>query len=361
MCTLPSGQWTARGVQCEHPARPMARAGNYTVSTRLAGRIVDTAARLGASPEAIYERAGVAPETMDDGDARIDEKRYAALWIAAVDATKRRALPILVATDPNAITNVLQYVAKTAEDLLEALSVCARYLRVLTSASQWIVRHDGDAVVVSITHPDPDLVSIYSDEFAIAEIVTRGRAFSGVAWKANEIRFAHAAPDDTREARELFQCRLRYGAAATEIVLGPAVTSLPLLKADKGMKSFFEKHLEELLAKHATKNDAEIVHRAREALASALRGDAPTLETLAKKLGLGSRTLRRRLADEGTTFSDLLDDHRRSLAKSYLENDMSIAEVAYLLGFKQPSAFHRAFKRWFGSTPERFRQNLEKG
>ena len=84
---------------------------------------------------------------------------------------------------------------------------------------------------------------------------------------------------------------------------------------------------------------------------------APTLQTAAAHLRTSPRTLKRRLQEEGTTFQDLLDSVRCDLAKRYLEEPrLALGEVSFLLGFSEPSAFHRAFKRWTGKTPLAYRQ-----
>ena len=74
-------------------------------------------------------------------------------------------------------------------------------------------------------------------------------------------------------------------------------------------------------------------------------------ETVAKRLGLTSRSLQRRLKDDGTSFQTLREDVRRELARRYLDDGLAIAEISFLLGFSEPSAFFRAFKRWTGETP----------
>jgi AraC-like DNA-binding protein len=92
--------------------------------------------------------------------------------------------------------------------------------------------------------------------------------------------------------------------------------------------------------------------RVLQALKDELQGGRPTLATIAKKVAMSPRTLNRRLAEEGLVFSSLRDSLRKELAESYLRHgSMTVAEVSYLLGFSQPSAFHRAFKRWTGSPP----------
>jgi AraC-like DNA-binding protein len=85
-------------------------------------------------------------------------------------------------------------------------------------------------------------------------------------------------------------------------------------------------------------------------------GDA-TLAGVAKALKMSERSLQRRLADEGATFDALLDDVRRQLSLRYLADPaIAVSEVAYLLGYSEPSPFHRAFKRWTGTTPTEARR-----
>ena len=86
----------------------------------------------------------------------------------------------------------------------------------------------------------------------------------------------------------------------------------------------------------------------------------PTLEQVAKRLATSERTLRRRLEEGGTSFRNLLDETRAELARSYVrDRRLPLTEVAFLLGFSEPSAFHRAFKRWTDTTPSAWRQRAE--
>ena len=89
----------------------------------------------------------------------------------------------------------------------------------------------------------------------------------------------------------------------------------------------------------------------RRALRPALSGDGGQLESIARRLGVTSRSLQRRLRDEGSSFHTLRDETRRSLADRYLGEGLSLSEISFLLGFSEPSAFFRAFKRWTGLTP----------
>jgi len=99
--------------------------------------------------------------------------------------------------------------------------------------------------------------------------------------------------------------------------------------------------------------------KVRRALALLVAGGDTTIGRVARDLGTSRRTLQRRLASAGVSYQDLLDEARREAAERYLsESPLSIAELAYLLGYSEPSAFHRAFKRWFGQSPLAFRERL---
>lgn len=81
------------------------------------------------------------------------------------------------------------------------------------------------------------------------------------------------------------------------------------------------------------------------------------MSVLARHLAMSPRTLQRRLADEGVSYQELLEAARKEAAGRYVrESTLSISEVAYLVGYSEPAPFHRAFKRWYGITPELFRQ-----
>jgi AraC-like DNA-binding protein len=91
-----------------------------------------------------------------------------------------------------------------------------------------------------------------------------------------------------------------------------------------------------------------------------LRVGEAQLDLIRRKLGLSARTLQRKLQEEGTSYQELLEETQRTLAEFYLQKpEIAICEVSYLLGFAQPSAFHRAFRRWTGLTPGEFRQTQQ--
>jgi len=117
---------------------------------------------------------------------------------------------------------------------------------------------------------------------------------------------------------------------------------------------------ERVASEHLQRLDpAQTCHRVRTVMIRHLPDGEPRRPKIATILGMSERTLHRRLAVEGTSFQRLLDDTRRELARHYLgQREVSLADIAYLLGFTDQSSFFRAARRWFGSSPRDYRIRL---
>ena len=124
----------------------------------------------------------------------------------------------------------------------------------------------------------------------------------------------------------------------------------PFLTANAGMWDFFEPELRRRLEDLA--GDATMGSKVRATLIELLPAGAGSTQRVARHLGISTRTLQRRLGDEGVTFQELLADVREGLARHYLtQSTLSLTEIAFLLGYDNPNSFHRAFNRWTGHTP----------
>ena len=158
-----------------------------------------------------------------------------------------------------------------------------------------------------------------------------------------------------RDYRAIFSCPVRFGSADARISFDEELLQLPTVAADPGLTSYLDDlatiKLDELGAE-----DASLVQRIRQQLWTALPSGRADLWRVASDLGMSARSLQRRLGEDGTSFSRVLDDLRRELSNELLEDrKLAVAEVAFLLGYSEPSAFQRAFRRWRGVTPRRYR------
>jgi AraC-like DNA-binding protein len=186
-------------------------------------------------------------------------------------------------------------------------------------------------------------------------LVLLGRLVTGQHWVPLEVAFEHAAPSRTTEHLRVFGVVPRFGAPETVVVLPSEVLRLPVRTGGSSLGSYLEAYARELLGR-LPEHDATATAQVQRAIAVAVAHGVPDIDSVAGRLGTTARTLQRRLKDEGTTFAELTDAVRRSAAERYLaDGRLPLAEIAFLLGFQDPSNFHKAFRRWTGNTPAAYR------
>ena len=133
---------------------------------------------------------------------------------------------------------------------------------------------------------------------------------------------------------------------------------MPLRRRDSVLRSVLETHAAIVAPNDRVSDDDSVVRMIRAELASRIGRPLPSLETLARQLAKAPRSLQRHLAAEGVSYQQILDDSRREGAERLLADaSLSVGEIGYLLGLSEPSAFHRAFKRWHDLTPQEYRRS----
>ena len=252
---------------------------------------------------------------------------------------------------------VVGLACKTAPTVLDALN-CHRRFQHLTnrSASYEAIINDTSVALCETRFGAPrlgrDLISDYALLVAatLIEQVVVGRA-PLLALKS--VRTQMAAGE--REAYETYLgAPIELGAKDAALVYRRELLELPIAAADSEVSAYFSG----LLGAAALPDDPpqSLVYDVQVAIAEGLRDGTPTAREVGKRLGLGARTLQRRLQDEGVSFAALLDRVRQQLAQRHLADPkLSLAEVAYLLGYLEQASFYRAFRRWFGETPAGYR------
>ena len=172
------------------------------------------------------------------------------------------------------------------------------------------------------------------------------------------VHLAYPRPADTREHEQAFgTAALVFEAPVTQVALDAATLARPVRHANPGLFPLFEQHAAALLAQLPTTQPATLVEQVRREIVRQLNGEVPTLAAVADRLHLGVRTLQLKLKETDHTYQHLLDEARCDLAQRHLrEPHLSTTDIAFLLGYSEPSVFVRSFKKWTGQTPGAFRR-----
>ena len=193
-------------------------------------------------------------------------------------------------------------------------------------------------------------------EQMLSALITFIRSVVNVPVFPAEVRFEHSAPVATPEHERIFGCRLFFGAATTELTLAADRLGLPIPEADPDLARLLKRQAEADLGDSLS--EEPFLRRVQSLAGAAIlsSGDV-SLSGLAAAAGMGQRTLQRRLQREGLTVRSLVDQTRLALARRLLgEGRLPLAQIAFRLGYSQTSAFHRAFRRQTGLTPQQSRR-----
>lgn len=199
-------------------------------------------------------------------------------------------------------------------------------------------------------------------ESVFAGVRVFGNWLAGTPLPAAPVSFTHAAPADVSEHHRLFGPDVEFGASANCARFDAALLALPVPNADVGLYPVLQQHAEQLLqAKLRSQGEVGIVAQVRASIASHLAQDRASLTQIAQDLKLSPRTLQRKLSDADTSFQQLLDRTRQALAQGYLlRPDLSLTDIAFLLGYQDQSAFNHAFREWTGDSPGSYRERRGK-
>jgi AraC-like DNA-binding protein len=306
---------------------------------------------LGSSPQALtafFGATDLTPEILADADARVSPAQFCVAWAEGARLSGDPHVALSLAGEiPAGAFGIVEYVCRSAPTLGGALTQWVRYLNLLNGAVTVALVEEGERVCVRVVQ-DSEAPAPHSHELCFALLVARARELTGTALRVSAVDFTHRATDASPYER-WFEAPVRFGARVTQLVLPRSSLDTKLLTADPNLLATLAPLADEMRSK--TDREPPLTAQVRRLLRTALRTNEAQVEQVARSLGMTGRTLQRRLKDEGTTFQAMREELRRELAEIYLEDDLSISEISFLLGFSEPSAFFRAFKRWTGLTP----------
>jgi AraC-like DNA-binding protein len=187
-------------------------------------------------------------------------------------------------------------------------------------------------------------------------IVGVGRHFVGRQAAPREVYFRHAAPAHLRQHERVFACPVSFAQARNQIVFKRALLDVPQIHRDEPVAQLLRQRAERLLAERGS--EAQLRQRILDLVKYQPDLDSLDADGLARRLGYGPRTLRRRLAALHVSLFELVEEARCDIARQALAGTTPIKAIADRLGYSEQSAFQRAFKRWTGMTPGQYRASL---
>ena len=312
---------------------------------------------LGADWQALLRECGIDPASLVDPEARVPQSSFDRVWTIAAARTGDPCIGLHAGENvhPRAV-NVFGYLALSSATLGEGLTRVARYQRLVSGRAFLEVHEDAGVTRVELAPEEPDPEArVVRGEYTAMLIA----AFIG--WVADqpvaplETNFAHAPRCSVDDYARALRCPVKFNAARSELVLARSSLDLPSVHANPSIAALTDAFAARLSAEVSA---GGTVAHTRRALAAMLDSGEGDVRRVSRRLGMSSRTLQRRLAEEGESFRTVLDRLRRELAHEYLrERRSSIAEAAHLTGFSEVSAFARAVRRWFGCTPRELRES----
>ena len=314
------------------------------------------AARWGVSRAELLREARLDEAQLRDPDARVPRAAIVRLWHAVAARVPDPAFGLRLGADARAREfGLVGYTLAFSPTVGAALQRLTRYDRLLSDALV-VALEAADAGTWVRLDVEPALRAFRpAADFRLAAVLAVCREIAAAPIAPLTVQFPYRRPADVREYARFYRAPLAFGALATAFLLRPDDLARPVVASDATLTGYLDPLAAQRLA--VLGGQDTLRDRVRQVLWSALSAGVPALEGVGRGLGLSPRTLQRRLRAEGTTFSAVLTQLRHDLALPLLRDGrLAVAEVAFLLGYEDPSAFHRAFRRWARRSPRAFRR-----
>ncbi len=327
-----------------------------SVAVVLAKQVLMAAALRGADPAALLVAVGISLEQLNDPLGRVPLEQFQAIWREGARLTADPDFGLHAAEMSRQRTgNALFYAASTCATFEEVLRCFDRYLKLAHDVLVISRRQEAEHchLRVEISHPSgPERQGV---EFALARLSLFARECLGDRFVLHAVDFPHAAPERIAEHLRIFRIAPRFLQPHAEMSFDAALLRQPLAAFDPVLHAHLREYLDQTLSQ--VESSDRLISQVERVVAEGLSKGPPDIDVAARRLQMSVRTLQRRLQQDGTSFLNVVSQARQKLAERYLgEASLSLTEIAFLLGFTEPSNFHRAFKRWTGKTPQQARR-----
>ena len=310
--------------------------------------------RRGIDTEPALLGAGISRSQLSQDDIGLSvASQYRFLELAAAQADDSLlGLHVAAEMDIRAV-GILFYLTGSSRTVSEALENLARYSQTTNEALVGEISRQKDEVILAVRHlqefdePHRQFFELLALWFIRTLQQETNRDFT-----PSRVTFTHGRNADLREVHRLLRCPVDFAQGQDSWVLPQRVMDLPIVSGDSQLLKILTAHADDQLAERRSVSGLQsiVVNQLVSLLPRGESGGA----VVARQLGMSQRSLTRHLAEEGTTFAEILEQLRRRLAARYLADErMSVQQTAWLLGYSEVGAFNHAYKRWTGRAPRR--------
>ncbi len=339
---------------------PIAANFQSTVAAGVVRAWVDLAVAKGVSRKVLLKLSHLDQNTLQDQDNRIQLKTLVELIRNAKELCQEPALALHFGEIVNCEEySIVSMISRTCATVADALVQRNRYGRLIAEIEcdhpdRFLLEHTNNGVWLIDTRKNPNQIPELTESlFAVIACGSRQMGDKPMLLAAH---FTHAEPAYRAEYDRIFQVSLTFGSDRNALLMDAAWLEQRLASAPNYVFGILSKYADALLKKL---NDSKTVRgRVESLLIPILHTGNTSMNSIAGNMGVSRQTLYRKLKTEGVTYKEVLDGLRHQLAMHYIkEQRVSVSETAYLVGFSEPAAFSRAFKRWTGSRPHLLRHS----
>ena len=334
------------------PNQPDVPIANHYLHATIRGAV-----NQGWKAEELLRQAQIPSTLLTDTSQSLNEKQMARLIKAVWRCSGDEALGMAQQPIPLGTFALMAELVTYSETLGGMLKQACRFYNTLRQDIQMSLNVDEGVADLTLHLLDAQLDTDHLlQEFFLLMLQRFSSWLVGSRVAPLETRFSYPPPAHIEEYRLMFGDSLRFNRPNCGYRLNAKLLKLPILRTQQELKGFLQRSPEVILRR--PKPGDTLKHQIQQLLIQFDPAELPTLEAIAEQLHLTARTLRRRLADEGVLYRHLKDRIRRDIAIRLLtQENMSIAQISHLTGFTEPAAFCRAFKKWTGTQPSRYRSS----
>ena len=312
------------------------------------------AQQQGLDHDDLLAESGLPADIMSNPDSRVPTRSMLRLWRAVIAGIDDPLLGLNVARQPGVSDlGLVGYAMRYSNNLHDALYRLARYQRILSEAVRFtLTETDESCVITWVSHPA--LLAIrHPVEGSMTLLVRAARELTGINLSPLKVDLPTPPPTDPGAYKSEFRCDIEFGSEVAAITWSQQHMNLPTPAADTQLADYLDQLAKIAVEPIDTDHDS-MTTAVRRALWAMLPRGRPNIWRIASDLGISVRTLQRRLGEEGSSFSAVLDELRRDITRELLtQGNQPAADISFLLGYSEPSAFHRACRRWLEDAPGR--------